>query len=70
MKQYSNMRIFLEYISIFFLAYLVTSCFGAILSNCTYMEALRSPSHFAGIVLVYWWVPIPRMCDIENYRKN
>lgn len=70
MKKHSNFRFFLEYVSILFVTYLVASLFITLIGNCSYREVLSSPGQMGALMLLYWWIPIPRMCDMEEHNKN
>ena len=69
MKKISNTRFFLEYISILFITYLICNLFWAFLANVPYVESLRSRYNMYGLVFLYWWIPIFRMCDLENQNS-
>lgn len=56
----------LEYIGIAFLAYLLVSLVIAIIGGYSYRDVLTSEYQMAGLVLLYWWIPLPRMFDLED----
>lgn len=59
---------FLESVIIAFLAYLLFSLVIAIIGNMNYRAILCSKYQWIGVIFVYWWVPIPRMIDLDNKR--
>ena len=70
MKKYSNFRFFIEYISILFVTYLLASGIIAFIGNISYREVLSCPGQMGALMLLYWWVPIPRMADMEKHNNN
>jgi len=72
MKQYSSFRMFIEYISISFCSYLLISLVISIISGYDYRNVLCSPYQGIGLIMVYWWIPLFRIVDIEfkNNQKN
>lgn len=66
MKKYSNTRFFIEYVLIAFSTYLILSLVIAIIGGYSYRDVLTSQYQMAGLVLLYWWTPLPRMADLEN----
>jgi len=68
--KHSNMRFFIEYVIIAFSAYLITSALISIIGEYPYRQILCSPGQVVGILFLYWWVPVPRMCDLEDANQN
>lgn len=66
MKKYSNTRFFIEYVLIAFSTYLILSLVIAIIGGYSYREILTSKYQMIGLILLYWWTPLPRMADLEN----
>jgi hypothetical protein len=66
MKQVSNTRMFVEFILIMFAAYLILSGVIAIIGGLPYRDVLCSPGQILGVMFCYWWIPIARMCDLEE----
>jgi hypothetical protein len=70
MKKYSSFRMFIEYILIGFSTYLILSLVICIIGGYTYREVLCHPMQFAGLVLIYWWIPVIRMCDMDDHNDS
>ena len=70
MKKYSSFRMFVEYISILFVVYLLLSGIISVVGGYTYREILAHPAQMLALIFVYWWLPIFRMCDMENHNKS
>lgn len=70
MKKYSNTRMFLEYVAILFASYFILTILWAIMAGCPYLEALRAPQQSGGFVLIYWWIPLFRMQDINDHNEE
>mgnify|MGYP007097715598 FL=1 len=74
MKKHSNFRFLLEYFIIFLFAYLLISGIIAMVSWTNYSYVLCHFGQIYGFLFVYWWIPIPRMCDLEDqnttYNRN
>lgn len=68
--KYSNTRMFIEYILIAFSTYLILSLIVSIIGGFNYREVLCSTNQFYALFLIYWWVPIFRMCDMENENNS
>jgi hypothetical protein len=68
--KHSNTRFFLEYIIIFFIAYLLVSGIVAFIGNISYREVLCSPGQMYAFMLLYWWIPIFRMCDMQHHNNS
>jgi hypothetical protein len=68
--KYSNTRMFIEYILIAFSTYLIFSWFIALIGGYNYREILCDKNQFYALFLIYWWVPIFRMCDMENENNS
>jgi hypothetical protein len=64
--KYSNIRMFIEYILIAFAAYLILSLVVSIIGGFNYREVLCSTNQICALMFLYWWIPIFRMCDMEN----
>lgn len=69
MKKYSNFQMLIEYLLIAFSFYLIASAVICTIIGCSYREVLCSQGQIVGLVFVYLWIPIPRMCDMED-RNN
>ena len=70
MKPYSNMRYLIEYLLIAFSAYFILTGIIAAIGNVNYRELLCSSGQMYAISMIYWWIPIPRMCDMDNHNEN
>jgi hypothetical protein len=70
--KYSNMRYLIEYLSIAFLSYLILTGVVAFIGDVNYRELLCSGGQIYATLLCYIWIPIARMCDMEekNSRIN
>ena len=70
--RYSNMRYLVEYLSIAFLSYLILTGLVAFIGDINYRELLCSYGQIYATLLCYIWIPIARMCDMEekNSRIN
>lgn len=68
--KYSNTRMLIEYIFIALLSYLSLSLAIAIIGGYNYREILCSGGQPIACLFIYWWVPIPRMVDMENENKQ
>jgi hypothetical protein len=68
--KYSNTRMFIEYILIAFATYLILSLVISIIGGYTYREVLCSFFQLYAVMLLYWWVPIFRMIDMEKENNN
>jgi len=66
MKPHSNTRMFVEYVTILFGSYLLISLVIALIGAYNYREILCSPFQMYALVLIYWWIPIPRMIDLDQ----
>jgi hypothetical protein len=68
--KYSNFRFFIEYISILFVTYLLASGIIAFIGNISYRDVLCSSGQMGALMLLYWWVPIFRMSDMEKHNNS
>jgi hypothetical protein len=66
MKKYSNSRFMIEYLLIAFSSYLIFTGLVAFIGNINYRELLCSPRQIYAVFLCYWWIPMPRMCDMDE----
>lgn len=70
MKRISNTRQFIEFILIMFCSYLLISGVIALIGGHSYRYVLCSNLQWIGVLFVYWWLPFPRINDIEQHNKN
>jgi len=70
MKKYTQSRMAIEYVLIAFSVYLLISLVISIIGDYNYREVLSSPAQMFGLFLIYWWLPIFRMVDIEEKNKG
>ena len=70
MKKYSNFRMFIEYISILFVAYLLLSGIISVIGGYTYREILAHPTQMLALIFIYWWLPMFRMYDMEGHNNS
>ena len=70
MKQYSNVRFFIEYVLILFGSYLLLSGVASFIGDYNYREVLCNPGQFIVLIFIYWWIPIPRMVDMEEFNAK
>jgi membrane-bound metal-dependent hydrolase YbcI (DUF457 family) len=68
--KYSNMRYLIEYLSIAFLSYLILTGVVAFIGDVNYRELLCSVGQIYAILLCYIWIPIARMCDMEEHNSR
>jgi hypothetical protein len=68
--KHSNFRFFIEYISILFVTYLLASGIIAFIGNILYRDVLCSLGQMYALMLLYWWVPIFRMSDMQDHNNN
>lgn len=61
---------FLEYIIILFCSYLLLSLIIAIIGSYGYREILTHPVQVTGFMLVYWWIPLFRIFDIQTKNSQ
>lgn len=69
-KPYSNMRYFIEFISIMFLVYLIGTGMVAFIGNLNYRDLLTSEGQLPALGLFYWWIPLFRICDMEERDRE
>jgi hypothetical protein len=63
----SNFRMLLEFLGIMFISYLVINFIIFIIGDYnSYRECLRNYYNIYLLFLVYWWIPVFRMVDIEK----
>lgn len=70
MKKYSSSRMFIEYILIAFCSYLLISLIISIISGYGYKGVLCSPYQMYSLIFLYWWIPLFRIHDMDNYITN
>jgi hypothetical protein len=68
--KYTNFRFFIEFIIIGFSSYLLISGVIALISWTSYRDVLTHPGQMVGLMLLYWWIPIPRMADMEKHNNK
>jgi hypothetical protein len=68
--KYSSTRFLLEYISILLLTYLLASGFVAFIGNISYRKILCSTGQMYAFMLLYWWIPIFRMSDMQDHNNS
>ena len=66
MKKVTNTRYALEYFGIAFLGYLLISLIYAVITASEYRAVLCSQYQMVMVMCVYWWLPLPRIADLEN----
>jgi hypothetical protein len=66
MKKYSNTRMFIEYILIVFCSYLLISFIISFIGGYGYRYILTHWGQLYGIIFLYWWIPFPRMIDMDD----
>lgn len=63
----SRFRIMLEYISIMFITYLIVNLIIYVIGDYTsYRGCLKEDYNIFLLFMLYWWIPIPRMIDIDE----
>jgi len=63
----SNFRKLIEFISIMFVSYLIINFVIFIIGDYnSYRECLRDSYNIYLLFLLYWWIPIFRMIDIDE----
>lgn len=67
--KHSNTRFLVEYLGILIASYLVLTGFIAFIGDVNYRELLSSPGQIYALLLLYSWLPIPRMLDLERENK-
>jgi hypothetical protein len=68
--KYSNTRYLIEYLSIAFLSYLILTGVVAFIGDVNYRELLCSGGQMYALFLCYIWIPIARMCDMEEHNSR
>ena len=69
-KKYSDTRMFIEYILIAFCSYLLISFIISFIGEYSYRYILTHQSQAYGLAGLYWWIPFPRMQDMEAENKK
>lgn len=70
MKKISHSRMCIEYILIILGVYLIISLIISLIWGISYRSVLTHPSHLIATLFIYWWLPMFRMCDIDEYNKS
>jgi hypothetical protein len=68
--KYSNFRFLLEYLCILFCSYLFITGIVAFISDINYRELLCSYGQMYALFLIYWWIPVPRMVDMQKHNSK
>ena len=66
MKKISKSQYVIEYLLISFTGYLLISLIVAIIGDYNYRSVLTSYGQIYALIGIYWWLPIPRMIDLDN----
>lgn len=69
MKKHSNFRFLIEYVIILISSYLLISLLICLIGGTSYREVLSCPGQMGGLMLLYWWIPIFRMADMEEHNQ-
>jgi hypothetical protein len=67
--KYSNFRFLIEYVCILLSSYFITSLLVALIMDINYRISLQGEYHIAFLLLLYWWLPIFRLADMEKHNK-
>jgi hypothetical protein len=66
--KYSNFRFLVEYVVILLSCYFLTGLLVSFVCNIDYRTSLQSEYHIPLLLLLYWWLPVFRMADMENHN--
>lgn len=64
------MRYLLEYTLISFSSYLILTGIFAFITDTNYRYLLCCPGQVFCFLMLYSWIPIPRMVDMDNANNN